>query len=191
MVWVLNNTSGDITVSVTGTSGGASGDYVITTATPPHMAQNHWQRTATETLKATLTNGKTYTESIGPNDQMTIYDDAVVIIDSEMVPQASISMRLSRNSHFLNKSGSSSVVDTTRHTIAVDDAHSHAPHAPHDPRPARPLFGQAGPSAPASEKGYLDPEDDPQATRGIPVFRPSIASLGTLIDTWSVPNAGA
>ncbi|KIJ37881.1 hypothetical protein M422DRAFT_259494 [Sphaerobolus stellatus SS14] len=182
MVWVLNNTSGDITVSVTGTSGGASGDYVITTATPPHMAQNHWQRTATETLKATLTNGKTYTESIGPNDQITIYDDAVVIIDSGLTVLMSAPK---------SQSGSSSVVDTTRHTIAVDDAHSHAPHAPHDPRPARPLFGQAGPSAPASEKGYLDPEDDPQATRGIPVFRPSIASLGTLIDTWSVPNAGA
>ncbi|KIJ23110.1 hypothetical protein M422DRAFT_257509 [Sphaerobolus stellatus SS14] len=80
MVWVLNNTSGNITVSVTATSGGDPGDFVITTATLPNMGQNHWKRTATETLNATLTNGKTYTGGIGPNDQITIYNDAVVII---------------------------------------------------------------------------------------------------------------
>ncbi|KIJ32895.1 hypothetical protein M422DRAFT_265234 [Sphaerobolus stellatus SS14] len=80
MVWVLNNTSGNITVSVTVTSGGDPSSFVITTATPLNMGQNHWQRTATETLKATLTNGKTYTGAIGANDQITIYDDAVVII---------------------------------------------------------------------------------------------------------------
>ncbi|KIJ30980.1 hypothetical protein M422DRAFT_267395 [Sphaerobolus stellatus SS14] len=57
----------------------SSVSFVITTATPPYMAQNHWQRSGTETLKATLTNGKKYTGEICANDQITIYDDAVVI----------------------------------------------------------------------------------------------------------------
>ncbi|KIJ40333.1 hypothetical protein M422DRAFT_32355 [Sphaerobolus stellatus SS14] len=81
MVWVLNNTSGNITVNITNTSGGSSSDFVITTATPPNWTQNHWQRSATETLKATLTGGKTYTGPIGPNEQITFYDDAVVIVE--------------------------------------------------------------------------------------------------------------
>ncbi|KIJ44482.1 hypothetical protein M422DRAFT_252086 [Sphaerobolus stellatus SS14] len=59
--------------------GGDPRSFVITTATPPHMTQNHWQRSGTETLKATLTNGKKYTGEICANDQITIYDDAVVI----------------------------------------------------------------------------------------------------------------
>ncbi|KIJ42651.1 hypothetical protein M422DRAFT_31231 [Sphaerobolus stellatus SS14] len=36
------------------------------------------------------------------------------------------------------------------------------------------FYGQAGPSTPASEKGYLDPQDDPSTTHGIPVFKPSM-----------------
>ncbi|KIJ46963.1 hypothetical protein M422DRAFT_28981 [Sphaerobolus stellatus SS14] len=46
------------------------------------------------------------------------------------------------------------------------------------PVPLDHFYGQAGPSTPASERGYLDPEDDPQATRGIPVFRPSMDEFG-------------
>ncbi|KIJ30984.1 hypothetical protein M422DRAFT_36364 [Sphaerobolus stellatus SS14] len=81
MVWVLNNTSGNITVNITNKSGGNGSDFVITTATPPNWTQNHWQRSASETFKVTLTGGKTYTASIAPNDQITVYDDAVVIIE--------------------------------------------------------------------------------------------------------------
>ncbi|KIJ46962.1 hypothetical protein M422DRAFT_28979 [Sphaerobolus stellatus SS14] len=81
MVWVLNNTSGNITVNITNKSGGNGSDFVITTATPPNWTQNHWQRSAAETFKVTLTGGKTYTASISPNDQITVYDDTVVIIE--------------------------------------------------------------------------------------------------------------
>lgn len=35
------------------------------------------------------------------------------------------------------------------------------------------FFGQSAPISPDIDKGYLDPNDDPFATRGIPVFKPN------------------
>ena len=36
------------------------------------------------------------------------------------------------------------------------------------------FYGHSTPTSPDFEKCYLDPEDDPFATRGIPVFKPDI-----------------
>ena len=36
------------------------------------------------------------------------------------------------------------------------------------------FYGQPGPASPDTDKGYLDPIDDPLATRGIPVFKPNL-----------------
>jgi jmjN domain len=36
------------------------------------------------------------------------------------------------------------------------------------------FYGHSGPASPDTDKGYLDPTDDPFATRGIPVFKPNM-----------------
>ncbi|KIJ42647.1 hypothetical protein M422DRAFT_254090 [Sphaerobolus stellatus SS14] len=65
---------------------------------------------------------------------------------------------------------------TLRRTAAMASSRFSTP----DAIPVQPdnFYGQAGPSTPATEKGYLDPQDDPQddppATRSIPVFKPSM-----------------
>ncbi|KAF8576317.1 hypothetical protein K439DRAFT_676101 [Ramaria rubella] len=48
-----------------------------------------------------------------------------------------------------------------------------------EPIPVQPdhFYGQSMSASPHSDKGYLDPDDDPLATRGIPVFKPDIAAF--------------
>ncbi|KIJ25653.1 hypothetical protein M422DRAFT_38562 [Sphaerobolus stellatus SS14] len=81
MVWVINQSPGDITVHITNTSHGSAATYVITTNKAPYSGQNYWNRTGDETITVTVNStGKVWTGKVKANDQVTVYDGTVVII---------------------------------------------------------------------------------------------------------------
>ncbi|KIJ43397.1 hypothetical protein M422DRAFT_30879 [Sphaerobolus stellatus SS14] len=81
MIWVINQSPGDITVHITNTSQGSSDSYIITTNTAPYSGLNYWNRSGEETITVTINStGKVWTGKVKPYDQVTVYDRTVAII---------------------------------------------------------------------------------------------------------------
>ncbi|KAJ8701766.1 hypothetical protein PTI98_000519 [Pleurotus ostreatus] len=79
MVWVSNQASTCLNVSITARSGGAAGFYPVEHA-PEVWAVNHWSRAAnaSETAVIRLRNTSVTVNNVKGTDLLLVYDNAVI-----------------------------------------------------------------------------------------------------------------
>ncbi|KAF7374253.1 hypothetical protein MSAN_00308200 [Mycena sanguinolenta] len=76
MVWVSNYASVSIVVSLTGNTGGNTGNFTIYPKQNETWSQNHWGRGGAETITITWAGGKTKSFTIQKDDRVLVWDDA-------------------------------------------------------------------------------------------------------------------
>jgi hypothetical protein len=82
MVWVSNQTSGTITVTITNTSGGSGSAYEILSKDLENWKLNHWSRKGDETVTIKLANGKSTKFEVGPLQFINVYDDTIAAFEA-------------------------------------------------------------------------------------------------------------
>jgi hypothetical protein len=75
MVFVSNEASGSLRVSITNKSGGDSGNFTIGGSQLENYSSNHWQRSGNEVMTVQFSAGKSVTINVGKDDHIRIYDD--------------------------------------------------------------------------------------------------------------------
>lgn len=72
MVWVSNQSSGAITVLITG---GNNKTYTIAARVAESWTDNHWQRSGRQTVNIHFDSGKEASFPVNENDHVNIYDN--------------------------------------------------------------------------------------------------------------------
>lgn len=85
MVWISNQSSATIIVSITDKTGGDSSEYNVFSKPFESWPANHWSRGGDETATVKYTNGKTFKFTVGKDKFVNVYEDAVVLFDSEAI----------------------------------------------------------------------------------------------------------
>lgn len=85
MVFVSNDSSGSIYVSVTNKTGGDANTFTIGARQLENYSSNHWQRSGNETMTVQLSTGKTVTINVGKDDHVTFYDDSYEKVATSVV----------------------------------------------------------------------------------------------------------
>ncbi|KAF8637050.1 hypothetical protein AX16_010905 [Volvariella volvacea WC 439] len=85
MPWVSNLTSGDITVTISSNTGGYDSDYKIAADAIESKGANWWNRKGNETVKVALANGKHVNTTIGPNQHLHVYDNAIELTEGKFI----------------------------------------------------------------------------------------------------------
>jgi hypothetical protein len=83
MVWVSNQSSGIITVTITNTSGGSGSAYEILPKDLENWKLNHWSRKGDETATIKLADGKTTKLEVGPQNFIKVYDDTIATFEAQ------------------------------------------------------------------------------------------------------------
>ena len=90
MVWVSNQSSGAIVVSITNKTGCDSSEFTLPTKTLEVWVNNYWQRNGDETATVKLGTGKAVEFIIGKDSFANIYDDSVVMWDCKTYKSSSL-----------------------------------------------------------------------------------------------------
>ena len=90
MVWVSNQSSGAIVVSITNKTGGDNREFTLPTKSLEVWVNNHWQRNSDETATVKLSTGKVVEFTIGKDSFVNIYDDSVVMWDCKTYKSSSL-----------------------------------------------------------------------------------------------------
>jgi hypothetical protein len=85
MVFVSNESSGSMIVSITNKSGGSASNYTIGARQLENYSSNHWQRTGNEVMMVQFSAGKSVKINVGKDDNIRIYDDCYERSVSEVV----------------------------------------------------------------------------------------------------------
>ena len=86
MVWISNQTSATITVSISNKTGGNDSDYSVPPKGFEGWSPNHWQRRDVETAKIRVVESqKTFEFNVGKDKFVNVYKDSVVMWDSEAI----------------------------------------------------------------------------------------------------------
>ena len=78
MVWISNQSTDTISVSLTKITGGSDATYSLPAKANETYKKNHWNRSGTEFLKVTFSNGKTKDASVEKDDFVLVYDDTII-----------------------------------------------------------------------------------------------------------------
>ena len=81
MVWVSNRDSNTINVTITNKSGGSAETYTLVPQSKWYegAGRNLWKRSGQETLSILRDGGKEQSLTVGPNDFVRVYSDAVIV----------------------------------------------------------------------------------------------------------------
>jgi hypothetical protein len=82
MVWVSNQSSGIITITITNASGGSAVTYEILSKDLENWGLNYWYRKGDETATVKLANGKTTKFQVGPQQFIKVYDDTIAAFEA-------------------------------------------------------------------------------------------------------------
>jgi len=85
MVFVSNNSSGSIYVSVTNNTGGDANTFTIGARQLENYSSNHWQRSGNETMTVQFSTTRSATINVGKDDHITIYDDSYEKVATSVV----------------------------------------------------------------------------------------------------------
>ena len=87
MVWVSNRGVNSIRVSITNNNGGNADTYTLPSqlAVSEAYANNHWKRTGHETLTIVRDGGGQQLVTVGPNDFVRVYSDAVIVSQANVL----------------------------------------------------------------------------------------------------------
>jgi hypothetical protein len=83
MVFVSNESSSSMIVSITNQSGGSTSNYTIGARQLENYSSNHWQRTENEVMMVQFSAGKSI--NVSKDDNIRIYDDCYERSVSEVV----------------------------------------------------------------------------------------------------------
>ena len=81
MVWVSNQSSGTIVVSITNNSGGDEHDFTIFSRELENRQTNNWTRGGNETMKLRMPNGNKKSLTVGKDNYVIVHDDAVLLMN--------------------------------------------------------------------------------------------------------------